>query len=280
MLRVAGWLLLLSCAAALKLVHTPFGPADDDCIVSLPHSSRLRPGSANTLLVDHSSTLSTALQIPDKCARFIPSRYFSVSSQGGPPQPSSPQTNASCPVSSSHDNGWVLNAYYEQPSLGSFAADYVVPEVPSDPHALLYYFIGMTNYPKFFANQSLGVKNIIQPVLSWGRRDGGNSNGSWSLSQWFCCPRGVVAHSSYAWNFQPGDVIHTAMTLHPENNTMQLDGWWDNSSIQVRSDDPNVNGSSSLSLSVDREYNNSEISWINLDVTLEVCGIRCHDDCA
>eukprot|EP00947_MAST-08B_sp_MAST-8B-sp1_P003077 g3077.t1 len=157
--------------------------------------------------------------------------------------------------------------------MSSFSGDYVIPADPVHRGALLYYFIGMTNYPVLFANETAGVHNIIQPVLSWGRGDDGNKNGTWSISQWFCCPRGVVAHSPYIWGFEEGDVISTSMRL-AENNTMVLNASWTDPATSSPA-------KSSLALTVNRTYdynhsysNNSEVTWINTDVTLEVYGMR------
>eukprot|EP00039_Didymoeca_costata_P002831 m.62950 g.62950 ORF g.62950 m.62950 type:complete len:597 (+) comp11547_c0_seq2:225-2015(+) len=261
-------------------VHTPFGIFDKDCIIVVPHGSMVEEGNGTQLLVSRTENnegqqtkKQLVMEAPRKCANRLSLRRHHFVSKHRTIFDEENEADT-CPTANQSDNGWVLNANYEHPNISSFSADYIIPKSPKDPHAFLYYFIGMTNYPAFYPNQTLGQRNIIQPVLSWGRGDDGNKNGTWSLSQWFCCLQGVVTHTPYVWNFKTGDVIHTFMSQdNQKNNTMVVGANW-SPNINTKSSDPSVNGTSSLSLSVNRDYNHSEITWINLDVTLEVYGVR------
>lgn len=106
--------------------------------------------------------------------------------------------------------------------VGTFNANYIVPPTPTNTNeaAILYYFTGIQD------NKSKPL-TILQPVLAWNGNWNSHSSkgkGTWSLSNWNCCPSGQTVQGNVITGMQPGDTIYTSMVKTGTNYT--ITGRW------------------------------------------------------
>jgi len=94
-------------------------------------------------------------------------------------------------------DGWIANGwYFSSNEVGSFTADYTVPQTPAtQSNQVLFWFIGIESQ-----NSDL---TILQPVLTWN-----NIVSGWSFASWYCCPSGTPNYATPVQGFNPGDTLH------------------------------------------------------------------------
>jgi len=188
------------------LVRTPFGERPAECVLEVPHGSRVEehPDGTAALLITTTDGAQYRHATPLTCLKEKASKPMTSSISDCPDR-----TCNSLPC-----NDWIDNAGNMNTTtfIGSMSAQYVTPEGPGRAgDQTLFYFIGAENTngcPRSGNNLA-----ILQPVLTYdpasychGSRYG------WCMASWYCCPSSVTVHSTYIQNIQPGDVYLGKLT--------------------------------------------------------------------
>ncbi|MGD9658060.1 MAG: hypothetical protein AB7U61_10565 [Methylocystis sp.] len=185
-----------------EYVNTPFGMVPKECYRQHPAGTTLQE-IPNGVRANHADGTTQDYISTEKCIAFGKAfKAFKGSSE----------RSAATPAPIAH--GWFNYASWTSPQgVGKFTAAYKLPRLPANPGPqYVYYFIG--------AQSEAG---ILQPVIGYNQIGGAG----WTLSSWYCCPKGTVNQGNVVSGMGPEDVIQASIVQTSQSpSTYSITGVW------------------------------------------------------
>jgi len=177
-----------------KIILTPFGYRDEDCVLQLDNDAHVK-SLPNGKLEIRTGTIVHIHSPNPKCGNDIQQIKTNYEAKRKFEKSSVKDKNGL-------KDGWLDYAGWYPPTgesnLNSFTSTYTVPGTPpSSDGQTLFYFIGMQD------NDDPSAVNIVQPVLTWG-----NGKPQWYAQSWACCPSNISVSSPPVFGLNPGSTLN------------------------------------------------------------------------